>query len=263
MPKRKKTNEEFANEVKVLTGGEYKVVGEYTGSLKEVKMRHVKCGCNFWVTPNKFLTGRRRCPACTAVNLSIYNSGLTSDKYGVIKTGNGVKNGVMIVCKCCGSIFKPDASAAKGKINCPYCHSKEAIRPAMYFTSHTYFADSGVKISCGAKIVLNTLKSLNAKFVSEYKIPECKNIKPLPFDFAVFDDDELIGLIEYDGAQHERAVPYFGGEKAFKGVQMRDKIKTEYCLNHGIPLLRINSHDDEKAITNKVTEFIDGLTKES
>ncbi len=82
-------------------------------------------------------------------------------------------------------------------------------------------------------------------FEYQYKFDDCRNINPLPFDFAIFDDkNNLICLIEYDGEQHFRPV-CFGGismEKAienFKETKINDNIKNMYCQQNDISLFRI------------------------
>jgi len=60
--------------------------------------------------------------------------------------------------------------------------------------------------------------------------------KALQFDFYL---PERNACIEYDGKQHYEPVDYFGGEKAFRLSLIRDGIKTAYCKEKGIPLLRI------------------------
>jgi hypothetical protein len=36
----------------------------------------------------------------------------------------------------------------------------------------------------------------------------------------------------------------FGGEEEFKKVQIKDKIKTEYCINNNIKLIRISYYEN-------------------
>ena len=63
-------------------------------------------------------------------------------------------------------------------------------------------------------------------------------------DFAIFKDDKLIGIIEFDGEQHFH-IKSFGSQnkekitKNFKDTQLRDTIKNKYCEENNIPLLRI------------------------
>ena len=39
---------------------------------------------------------------------------------------------------------------------------------------------------------------MNIKYIPQFKFSDCRNINPLPFDFAIFDiTNNLICLIEY------------------------------------------------------------------
>lgn len=58
-----KTPGEFEHEVYTLVGDEYTVLTPYVKAKIKVKIKHNKCGNSYWVTPNKFLRGRR-CPYC-------------------------------------------------------------------------------------------------------------------------------------------------------------------------------------------------------
>ena len=52
--------------------------------------------------------------------------------------------------------------------------------------------------------------------------------------------------IEYDGMQHYQPIEHFGGEERQKEDNIRDNIKTEYCKNNNIKLIRISYLDFEK-----------------
>jgi hypothetical protein len=57
------------------------------------------------------------------------------------------------------------------------------------------------KRSHGEKSIENYLLKNEIKFQSEYRIQECKNVRPLPFDFAIWINEKLY-LIEFHGEQH-------------------------------------------------------------
>ena len=63
---RRKTTEEFKNEVYELVGDEYTVIGEYVNNKTKIKMRHNKCGNEWEIMPYHFTSGGRRCPICSA-----------------------------------------------------------------------------------------------------------------------------------------------------------------------------------------------------
>lgn len=87
------------------------------------------------------------------------------------------------------------------------------------------------------------LKTNNINFKSQYRIRECKDKRALPFDFAIFLNNELHSIIEYDGMQHSIPVNFSGSLKDmmanFELTQKRDKIKNDYCNENNIKLIRI------------------------
>ena len=79
------------------------------------------------------------------------------------------------------------------------------------------------------------------KYIPQFSFNDCKDRRKLPFDFYLPDYNMAI---EYDGEQHYYPVN-FGGisdEKAMENfliVQRHDEIKTKYCEQHKINLIRI------------------------
>ena len=81
----------------------------------------------------------------------------------------------------------------------------------------------------------------NYNFIRQKKFKNCKDKKCLPFDFYLTDFNIAI---EYDGEHHYKPIKRknMSEEDAineFYNIQRRDKIKTEYCLNNNIKLIRI------------------------
>lgn len=72
---------------------------------------------------------------------------------------------------------------------------------------HSYLA-YGDTTSCGCIrskgefITRQTLQENKITFAQEYSFPDLKDIYELRFDFALFKDNKLIGLIEVQGEQH-------------------------------------------------------------
>lgn len=100
--------------------------------------------------------------------------------------------------------------------NCPYC-----------------------KESRGEKAISKYLDSLKMNYIRQYKLLSCRTTRLLPFDFGVIIDDNLFGLIEFQGRQHYEPINYFGGEKSFLRLVKRDLIKRMCCFEENIPLLCI------------------------
>lgn len=83
------------------------------------------------------------------------------------------------------------------------------------------------------------LKNKKIKFKREFRFDNCRNKQPLPFDFAIFYNNELHYLIEYDGVFHYEIVEGMTTKEDLKAQQKRDEIKTHFCKENDIKLIRI------------------------
>lgn len=83
--------------------------------------------------------------------------------------------------------------------------------------------------------IAQLLKEQGYNYKQEYWFEDLKDTYPLRFDFAIFNDDKLIGLIEYQGEQHTCPSNGFYNES----IVRHDKMKAEYCKEKGIPLILI------------------------
>lgn len=90
--------------------------------------------------------------------------------------------------------------------------------------------------SKGEKKVEDWLSLHNINFEIQKRFSDCRDIKPLPFDFYLPDYNLCI---EYQGKQHYEPVNYFGGLEKFTYQQYHDELKKEYCEEKGISLLCI------------------------
>ena len=113
--------------------------------------------------------------------------------------------------------------------------------------------------SKGELYIRQYLMSLKINFLTEYKFkdlyyqePRC----PLRFDFALLKNEKVIGLIEYQGWQHQYPVECFGGKKELEKRKIRDSLKIEYCSKNNIPLLIIYPDDN---INEKINKFWEDL----
>lgn len=96
--KRKKTTENFREEVYKLTNGEYVVIGEYKSTSTKIEMCHITCNKNYLVRPSDFIFKNNRCPYCFNRNISnatkFINDYLIKNNilYKAEKTFNDCKN---------------------------------------------------------------------------------------------------------------------------------------------------------------------------
>lgn len=87
-----------------------------------------------------------------------------------------------------------------------------------------------------------------------------KKIRPLKFDFAIFDNkDTLKYAIEYQGQQHYEPVKYFGGKDSFVKQQKYDEEKRKYCKENNIQLIEIPYWDFAKINLNYLKEKMGDL----
>jgi hypothetical protein len=119
----------------------------------------------------------------------------------------------------------------------------------------------GFRKSCGClksfgESEINRILTKNGiSFIHQKCFDNCKNLKPLPFDFYI---ESINCCIEFDGEQHKEAVDYFGGVESFEKRKKNDRIKNKYCKNNNIYLLRIKYEDmefiEDILVENKIIE---------
>lgn len=234
------STEAFTAKVNDLTNGEYIVLGEYVHSHTYIKMKHTICGHEWEVLPFSFITIlSRRCPNCSdraKYDTDRFKSklkALVDDEYSVIGETNNQNTEVLIRHEKCNKEFytTPNKFINYGS-RCSYCNPSDFK---------------------GEVAISNFLYDKKIEFIRQYSFKDCRNINTLPFDFALFEGNKLILLIEYDGKQHYEPIDFFGGEDSFKQQVKRDGIKNAYCQFNNMPLLRIPywEFDNIEEILNK------------
>lgn len=63
---------------------------------------------------------------------------------------------------------------------------------------------------------------------------------------------ELKVAVEYQGAQHDQPVDFFGGQEAFEKNQERDAVKKKKCLENGVRLIEVREGYDFKKIKKEI-----------
>jgi len=168
---------------------------------------------------------KQGCPGCASKTVT-KNNGLSFNYPELIKEWDFIKNKeirpddltygskviVWWICSTCGFEWKttPNKRTYR-KDGCPNCSSSK-----------------------GEKKIFNFLLSKNVLCYKEWTFPNCRNVLELPFDFYLPDYNLLI---EYDGILHYE--DKFDNPEEFKLTKKRDKIKTKYCKDNNINLLRI------------------------
>ena len=223
--KMSKTTEEFIKEAKAIHGGKYDYsLVDYKNSYTKVKIICPEHGI-FKIQPRAFIFNKQSCSKCTnyirktteefikeaeAIHGNKYNYSLVKYK--------GAKTKIEIICSKHGIFKQLPTVHINAKSGCPICNESK-----------------------GEKAIARYLDNKNIQYIKEYKFNNCRNIKPLPFDFYLHERNILI---EYDGKQHYENVKHFGGKEAFKQRKINDAIKTKYCIDNNIKLIRIRYDDN-------------------
>ena len=137
-------------------------------------------------------------------------------KYHILSLTNSSE----ITCECdvCGHVWTAIIGNLKQGTGCPKC-----------------------KKSRGEEKIEKWLDDNSVSYIREYKFPDCKNKRELPFDFYL---PEHNICIEYQGIQHYKPCTLHGisqkeAEHTLLLQQQRDAIKKQFCLENNIYLLEI------------------------
>lgn len=213
-----------------------------------VKPSIAKCRCDCgniaYIKKTDVVTGHTKSCGClqraktSESNTKDYTGLVSASGVKLVKKSHKNENGVWIWdCKCpiCGNIFQ--------------------ALPARVLSNHT--TSCGCKVrSSKERIIEGYLKKLDISYVREKRFNDCKYKYTLPFDFAVYDNKKLLFLIEYDGQQHFKSIPFYGGNSFLEKTKIRDHIKTEFCKNNNIKLLRFNYLNTNEEIFNSIINNI-------
>lgn len=130
------------------------------------------------------------------------------------------------------------------KIKCRCACGKEFYKTLLQLKDgSTLCVDCSAYESRLEKKVRKWFEENDIKYIAQKKFDDCKDKRPLPFDFYI---EDFNCCVEVDGKQHNMLVPIFGDKESFEKRQLHDEIKTQYCKDNGIDLLRISYKDIER-----------------
>jgi very-short-patch-repair endonuclease len=126
----------------------------------------------------------------------------------------------VIICPLHGEFEQIADGHLRGLVGCAFCRNNQIQ-------------------SKGGKRISKWLESKNIEYIPEKTFVGCKNILNLYFDFYL---PKYNLCIEYDGEQHfpfRNFGKFFGGKEGYAKIVKNDAIKTNYCKDNNINLLRI------------------------
>jgi Zn ribbon nucleic-acid-binding protein len=220
------TTEEFNKKLKEVSNGKCIALEQYTNNYSKIRFKNLECGHEFVTRPSTVLRGHF-CTVCGYERISLKQlkthkqflsevEVMGEGEYELLEQYKGDKTKIKFIHKTCNRIFKMSPSNFIKGIRCPHCSESK-----------------------GEHKIYKVLDKLNVKFEREYRIKECKKKRPLPFDFAIFKNNNLKALIEYDGELHYKTARWSNANERLEDTKLSDKIKNDYCNTNNIPLIRI------------------------
>jgi hypothetical protein len=147
------------------------------------------------------------------------------------------------ICDMAGLELRSEYNSVKDICKFWCCKCKRTFNSTL---ANIKYQSSGCKLcngSIGEQMISRYLEQIDIDHVREYRFEDCRNKNELPFDIYATAPNGVKFIIEIDGLQHFEPIEFFGGAEQFESTRRHDMIKTRYCIDNGIPILRISCHD--------------------
>lgn len=205
----KNNYENIVNELREI---KYELISEKCE--KTVDKIYVRCpNGHIWNTTLSKIRSGRRCPYCSGkfIHILEVKKILESENYKLLSdTVSRMSQKIKVECPN-GHIYETTFNNFKIGRRCAICKSSK-----------------------GEKRIAEVLNKFNIKFYQQHSFDDCIYKQKLRFDFYIPDKKTII---EYDGRFHYLQLA--NSQELFENIQIRDNIKTLYCRNNGLTILRI------------------------
>lgn len=219
----------------------------FKDSKSKILIKHNKCGYEYKCSYNNFQQNRE-CPKCAnekrvsiiAPNIENYLDGLLEKsldgkEYRWEENYNhNNKEKLLITHLNCGNSYKVRPNDFQQGYRCPFCSNSNYLpcKSKMWHVINSYLKDKG-----------------NLEY--EFKNENCKNKRPLPFDFK-FNNT----IIEYDGSQHFITKnSSFIREEKIEVTKKNDEIKNKFIIGTEFNFVRFHYKLKENQII-EILEYI-------
>lgn len=193
----------------------------------------LKCGNQVSCRSSDLTNGTRK--DCGCGNSQRISEGMTRDI-----TGN--KYGHLTVLSRDTS-FKPKGGQhPKWLVKCDICGKTESTDLRMLEVFGKDRCRNCGKKSYGEQKIAELLIKEGISFVFDKQYGDCcyEDTKHMArFDFRITDKSECDYIIEYDGEQHYNYNLKYHRDKPLEYYQERDRYKDNWCISHGIKIIRI------------------------
>ena len=136
------------------------------------------------------------------------------------------------------------------------CGGHKEVVGKLLRNGHTH--SCGCSNSKGNVKVKQCLEQLQLSFEEEKTFEDCYTFKGYPYYFDFYLPDYNC-CIEYDGKQHYVGWPIDNKRASVEYIQKNDQIKTDYCKNNNIKLIRIPYTEFDNITPNYINNLLEEL----
>lgn len=221
---KKLTTEEFQNRLNKIFGNQFTVLSEYVNNSTKVDILCNKCNNIIQKRPAKMINDTKEgCYICSGKNHYKTKESFQKEidkkfpnTYKIIGEYVRARQPLSVKRLSCGHTYDvAPTNLLKGR-GCPRC---------------------GIKQSHYMDIVESFFENNNIEYEKEKRFDDCKYIRILPFDYYL---PKYNMCVEVDGEFHyPNNNIYINRHSTYEKVSIRDGIKTQYCNDNNIKLLRL------------------------
>lgn len=241
------SHEAFIEKVSRLPHKEsVEILSEYINSKNKINIKCLQCNTLSWVLPQR-VVNNNFCQSCgfkkrnatktfpPEVMMGRVNEWFGEGEYTMVNPEDYVDSThhSLVRHERCGHEWMVTMTNLTRGFGCPRCSA----------------------CSKGEIWITELLEENNVEFKTQQTFPDLRFKKPLRFDFSILDSDGNIKLLlEYNGVQHYREVPFFASSDLSERRE-RDTIKMNYAKNNNMPLFIIPfTYDSKKKIEALLTK---------
>jgi endogenous inhibitor of DNA gyrase (YacG/DUF329 family) len=221
-------NEEFIKEAKRIYGDKYSYEKtEYTRTRNKVTITCREHGCDFQVWPHDFIKQKYINPPCPVCGKRVRGQEEFILKAEALYPGQFDY-----------SLVEYINTRIPVKIKCKKCGLISQVIPHLFIgiNDEKQFICSCSKLGRSKleTVVGDLLAENGIVFDREHTFPDLTDTYRLRFDYYI---ESLNFVIECQGNQHFSPQKIYGREEEFAYLQKHDKMKIDYCKEHGIRLV--------------------------
>ncbi len=223
-----KSNNEFIQEL-AEKNPTIEPLEEYKGVFKKIKFKCKECSHEWLMDPDAALHALQGCPICSKIE----------KVKAMSKTNEQFLKELAEINPNLEPLEEYINGHDKISVRCKIHNYVWSVAPIKILTMHT--GCPKCVASNNENIISSILTKWGYQFELQKRFSDCKDKNTLPFDFYL---PEYNICIEYDGEQHYfpirfRGVSEVDSTTSFNTTVSHDCIKTKYCLDNKIPLIRI------------------------